>query len=148
MFDRITSNSEILSGKPVIAGTRISVSLVKEWLASGATRDQILVKYKQLTAEDIEQAIAFADSESVELGSESTSLINEIDTLDDAAFLEELKRRSGDWEGAVSWDILKAEMLNELEPSKTRRVPGLGKGIITIIEDDDAHLEDFKDYMP
>lgn len=115
MFDRITSNSEILSGKPLIAGTRISVSLVKEWLVSGATRDQILAKYKQLTADDIEQAIAFADSETVEFEAESESLINEIDTLDDAAFLEELKRRSGDWEGAVSWEVLKTETLKELE---------------------------------
>jgi len=28
------------------------------------------------------------------------------------------------------------------------RVPGLQKGQITIISDDDDHLEDFKDYMP
>lgn len=42
MFDRITSNPEVLGGKPVIAGTRISVSLVGEWLASGATHEQIL----------------------------------------------------------------------------------------------------------
>ncbi len=30
----------------------------------------------------------------------------------------------------------------------TRRVPGLGKGMITIIADDDEHLEDFSEYMP
>jgi uncharacterized protein (DUF433 family) len=63
MFSRITFNPEILSGKPIIAGTRISVSLIMEWIASGATRDQILAKYKQLTAEDIEQALQFAARE-------------------------------------------------------------------------------------
>ncbi len=63
MFDRITFNTEIFGGKPIIAGTRISVSLIMEWIASGATRDQILAKYKQLTAEDIEQALQFAARE-------------------------------------------------------------------------------------
>lgn len=63
MFNRITFNPEILSGKPIIVGTRISVSLIMELIASGATRDQILAKYKQLTAEDIEQALQFAARE-------------------------------------------------------------------------------------
>ena len=31
---------------------------------------------------------------------------------------------------------------------RKRRVPGLGKGMITIISDDDEHLEDFAEYMP
>lgn len=29
-----------------------------------------------------------------------------------------------------------------------RPIPGRGKGILTIISDDDEHLEDFKEYMP
>ena len=60
MFDRITSNPEILGGKPVIRGTRISVELVLEWMASGATREDILRQHPHLTAEDIEQALAYA----------------------------------------------------------------------------------------
>lgn len=39
---------------------------------------------------------------------------------------------------------LVAEAPRCLEP----RVPGSAIGILTIIEDDDAHLEDFRDYMP
>ncbi len=42
MFDRITSDTAILGGKPIIRGTRISVELILEWIASGATRDDIL----------------------------------------------------------------------------------------------------------
>ncbi len=38
------------------------------------------------------------------------------------------------------------------EPAKPTRglrpPPGLGKGFITIISDDDEHLEDFAEYMP
>jgi uncharacterized protein (DUF433 family) len=60
MFDRITSDPEVLSGKPAIRGTRISVETVLEWMASGATRDEILRRHPHLTAEDIEQALAYA----------------------------------------------------------------------------------------
>lgn len=34
------------------------------------------------------------------------------------------------------------------EPPSARREPGLLKGMITIIEDDDEHLKDFTEYMP
>ena len=62
MFDRIISDPEILSGKPVIRGTRISVEIILEWLGSGASREQILEKHPQLVAEDIQQATAFASA--------------------------------------------------------------------------------------
>ena len=60
MFDRITSNPAILGGKPIIRGTRISVETILEWIASGATRDGIVQKHPHLTAEDVEQALAYA----------------------------------------------------------------------------------------
>ena len=60
MFDRITSNPAILGGKPIIRGTRISVEIVLEWFASGATRDGILKAHPHLSAEDIEQALGYA----------------------------------------------------------------------------------------
>ena len=62
MFDRITSDSAILGGKPIICGTRISVAMILEWIASGADRDTILRKHPQLTAEDVEQAATYAAS--------------------------------------------------------------------------------------
>jgi uncharacterized protein (DUF433 family) len=60
MFDRITSDPAILGGKPIIRGTRISVELILEWIASGATRDDILRKHAHLSAEDVGQALAYA----------------------------------------------------------------------------------------
>lgn len=60
MFDRIVSNAAILGGKPIIRGTRISVELILEWMASGATRDDILRKHPHLEAPDVEQALGYA----------------------------------------------------------------------------------------
>ena len=53
MFDRIISHPAILGGKPIVRGTRISVALILEWVASGATRDNIIRKHPHLTAEDV-----------------------------------------------------------------------------------------------
>jgi uncharacterized protein (DUF433 family) len=60
MFDHITSNPAILSGKPIIRGTRIGVAVILEWVSSGANRDDILRKHPHLTAEDVEQALGYA----------------------------------------------------------------------------------------
>ena len=52
--DRITVDPEdLLVGKPVIKGTRISVEFLVELLANGWTHEQILKNYPHLTAEDI-----------------------------------------------------------------------------------------------
>ena len=60
MFDRIVSDPAILGGKPIIKGTRISVEILLEWIASGASRDDVLQSYPHLSAEDVEQAIGYA----------------------------------------------------------------------------------------
>ena len=60
MFDRITSDPAILGGKPIIRGTRISIAMILEWLASGASRGDILTKHPHMTAEDVEQALTYA----------------------------------------------------------------------------------------
>lgn len=59
-FDRITSDPSILGGKPIVRGTRISVEIILEWVASGATRDDIVRKHPQLTIADVEQALEYA----------------------------------------------------------------------------------------
>jgi len=56
----ISSNPRVMMGKPVIAGTRITVELVLEKLAAGETIEQILSEHPRLTAEGIRAAIAFA----------------------------------------------------------------------------------------
>lgn len=58
--DRITSNPEILVGKPVIKGTRISVELILGWLANGWSFDKIIEAYPHISREDILAALAFA----------------------------------------------------------------------------------------
>lgn len=60
MFNRITFDPAILGGKPIIRGTRISVAIILEWIASGATREDIVRNYPHLTMDDVEQAITYA----------------------------------------------------------------------------------------
>ncbi|MCX6639509.1 MAG: DUF433 domain-containing protein [bacterium] len=59
MFTLITSNPTILGGKPCIAGTRISVEFIKELIANGAPKEEILLIYPQLSVEAIEEAIKY-----------------------------------------------------------------------------------------
>ena len=57
---RIVADANILVGKPVIKGTRISVELVMDLLAAGYTPDQIRQQYDHLTLEDIHACLAYA----------------------------------------------------------------------------------------
>ena len=59
MFTHIAYDNEILSGKPHIVGTRLSIEFILELVASGATRDDMLKAYPQLTAEAIDEALRF-----------------------------------------------------------------------------------------
>ena len=59
---RITSNPEILGGKPIIKGTRISVEFILELYASGASKDDILRSYSHLAEDDIQAAMLYASS--------------------------------------------------------------------------------------
>lgn len=58
--DRIEVNPEILVGKPVIKGTRISVELVVGCLADGWTEQEILENYPHITHEDILACLDYA----------------------------------------------------------------------------------------
>jgi len=60
MFTHIVYNPEILSGKPHIAGTRLSIEFIFELFACGATKDEVLKAYPQLTAEAVEEALKYA----------------------------------------------------------------------------------------
>ena len=57
---KITSDPTVMMGKPIIAGTRITVELILDKLAAGETFEQILAAHPRLTAEGIYAAIAFA----------------------------------------------------------------------------------------
>ena len=56
----IISDPEILSGKPIVKGTRISVALILQCVASGMTKEDILRGYPTLTREGLEAALDFA----------------------------------------------------------------------------------------
>ncbi len=57
---RIVSNPKIMMGKPVIAGTRITVESILERMGAGETAEQILAAHPRLSAEDIRAALSFA----------------------------------------------------------------------------------------
>ncbi len=71
--DHIHSDPEILSGKPVVKGTRLSVEFLLGLFAAGWTEEQVLENYPTLDAETIRAVFAFAAEhvreESVSLGS-------------------------------------------------------------------------------
>ncbi len=50
----------VKTGKPVIAGTRITVELVLEKLAAGETIEELLAAHPRLTREAVQAALAFA----------------------------------------------------------------------------------------
>lgn len=58
--DLIQSDPAVMMGKPVIAGTRITVELILEKLAAGETAEQILEAHPRLTREAILAALAYA----------------------------------------------------------------------------------------
>lgn len=58
--NHIEVNPDVLVGKPVIKGTRISVELLLDRLADGWSIDDILASYPHLTRDDILAALAFA----------------------------------------------------------------------------------------
>ncbi|MGH9469190.1 MAG: DUF433 domain-containing protein [Terriglobia bacterium] len=57
--DRVEINPEVMMGKPVIRGTRITVELILRKLSEGASEDQLREDYPHLTREDIRAAIAY-----------------------------------------------------------------------------------------
>jgi uncharacterized protein (DUF433 family) len=60
LLQRISLNPAVLAGKPVIAGTRLSVAFIVNLLAHGATEQEILAEYSNLTPEDIQACLLFA----------------------------------------------------------------------------------------
>jgi uncharacterized protein (DUF433 family) len=59
LFPNIISDPEILNGKPCIAGTRISVEIIMDWLGTGGTPETIAKKHPLLTKELVMEAIRY-----------------------------------------------------------------------------------------
>lgn len=56
----IVADPHVLDGKPCVRGTRLSVEILLELAASGATSEQILAQYPQLTPESLSAAFRYA----------------------------------------------------------------------------------------
>ena len=59
LLDRISINPNVCFGKPCIKGTRIWVSLILDFLASGMSQEEILAEYPGLTALEIQTCLAY-----------------------------------------------------------------------------------------
>ena len=57
---RIAVDAGVMTGKPVIRGTRVPVELVVRMLAQGVSEEAILVEYPRLRPADIRAALAYA----------------------------------------------------------------------------------------
>jgi len=60
--NRIELNPKVCNGKPVIRGTRITVSVILEQIAEGISWDTLLANYPELEKEDIKAALNYAMS--------------------------------------------------------------------------------------
>lgn len=56
----IESNPNVMVGKPIIAGTRITVESILERFGAGESVEQVLESYPRLTDQDVRDAMAFA----------------------------------------------------------------------------------------
>lgn len=60
LLERIVLNPKVMTGKPVIKGTRLTVEFILNLLAHGATFAEILDEYEDLTEADIQACLLFA----------------------------------------------------------------------------------------
>ncbi len=60
LLERIVLKPEVMVGKPVIKGTRLTVEYILNLLAHGAMPEEILQEYQGLTQQDIQACILFA----------------------------------------------------------------------------------------
>lgn len=59
-LDRITTDPNVMQGKPCVRGLRITVGLVINLLANGMTEAEILRNYPDLESEDMRQCLGYA----------------------------------------------------------------------------------------
>lgn len=60
--ERIELNPRVCNGMPVIKGTRIPVAVILEQLAEGESWNEVLTGYPELTREDIQAVLLYAES--------------------------------------------------------------------------------------
>ena len=60
LLERIECDARIVTGKPVIKGTRLTVEFILNLLAHGTTTEEIMEEYQGLVREDIQACLLFA----------------------------------------------------------------------------------------
>jgi uncharacterized protein (DUF433 family) len=60
MNERITLNPDVLTGKPVVRGTRLAVDFIVGLLADGWSQEEVLANYPGLAREDILACLSYA----------------------------------------------------------------------------------------
>lgn len=60
LLERITADPNVMCGKPVIRGTRLTVEFILNLLAHNMSREEILAEYPGLVSEDIQACLLFA----------------------------------------------------------------------------------------
>lgn len=57
---RITVDPEVMLGKPVIKGTRITIELLLKKMSEGMTVEELLIAYPHLIKEDVLAALSYS----------------------------------------------------------------------------------------
>ena len=60
LLERISLNPEVMAGKPVVKGTRLTVEYIVNLMAHGADPDEIVAEYEGLTRDDVQACLLFA----------------------------------------------------------------------------------------
>ena len=60
LLERIIVDPEIMVGKPVVKGTRLTVEFILNLLAHGDTAADVIQEYQELTPDDIKACLLFA----------------------------------------------------------------------------------------
>ncbi len=60
ILSKISLNPKIMGGKPVIAGTRLTVQYILKLLADGVPQTDVIQEYEGLTLEDISACLLYA----------------------------------------------------------------------------------------
>jgi uncharacterized protein (DUF433 family) len=60
MPERISTSPDVCNGRPVVAGTRIAVQTVLEFLAAGDSVEDVLEEYPSLARADVQACLDYA----------------------------------------------------------------------------------------
>lgn len=61
-FQRISASPDVMGGKPCIRGTRVTVGMIVEALASGRSIGNLLTDFPYIEEQDVREALAYAAS--------------------------------------------------------------------------------------